>query len=456
MPTITRTYSVEYGSTIIGGSSDKFLLRKRGFGIFESYRTAKIMFEVVVYGATTTAFKDNNIELLDAFRTPRARLQVKTPDGLRDYNPSSSINTGFNAEPEIDVVGGKQNGPRFRNYRCSITVQLPADLTGQAGRRDNTDSLEKAPNRRSTYNFAGEYTALLTNDATAQYTANIATYTTAQLPSGDWQLLTEKTKVDDTDKVLTFSRVFKEITANQSVGLADNTSVVEQFLNVNKIDSGGSNSYVNNIPTKPMSAYGIEYRAVIDLEVTTASGLAALYSGTLRPHIINEITNTLGQAPSSSSIDNEWVDYDLDNNEIKASFTYRALNGSEVIESKMSKQIVDSTGLVHTPISTGRPHEYAKDDGPPERILRVMVMEKRKSGKFFEYIPPKNYDLLTEDTTGVEEVEGKFPDILKFKRRTKIWEYKFAILYSGGGGGGLRSQSGALLKDIANYNGSGL
>lgn len=454
MPTITRSYSIEYGSTVIGGTSDKFLLRKRGFGIFESYRSARVEFEVIVTGDTTSEFKDNNVELLDAFRTIRQRLQVKTPDGLRDYNPSSSVNTGFNAEPEIRVVQGRQNGPKFRNYACSITVELPADLTGQAGRRDNTVAYSHEKNDRRTYTFRGTYTALGSNDATAQFTASISAYETAQLPGGaNWQFLTQDIQVDDTDKNLQFTRVHKEITLDQAIGTPNHASVKEQQLKIRRVDTGGQNSYINGNAVKPLSTFSVDYTAIIDINVTPSSGLVALYEGTLKPHILNEISSNL-RGTAGSSIDDENVEYDLENNVISSTFTYRALNGTQVIESRLTKQLIDRSGLQHTPVTTGRDHEYAKDKGPPERILRVTVMEKRLGGTFYEYQPPKDFDLLTEDTTGIQEVEGKFPDVLRFKRRTKVYEYKFAKEYKGGG-----SSGGTVLRrlpSLTNFDGNGL
>jgi len=477
MPTIARSYSIEYGTTVIGGTSDKFYLRKRGFGYTESYRRGSVTFEVVVRGDTVSAFKDNQQELLVAFRTIRQRLQVKTPDGLLDYNPSASINTGFNQEPSIEVVQTPFNGPKFKNYRCTVSFDLPADLASQAGRRDNSVAISGENNKRRTYTFTGTYTALATNNATAQYTAAVATYEATQLPGGStWQLLTTRTSVDDTDKILEFTRVHEEITVNQAIGTPSHASVIKQWINVKEVESGVSGqTFINNVPAVALVSYDVTYKAIIDIEQTPSTGLKALYDATLKPHVINELNLTYSVSPTAngSSISNDTSKFDLDNNIIEGSFVFQTLGSSNVIESKMTKQLVDTSGLEHTPVSTGQPHHYAEDSGPPERILRVTVMEKRKAGAFFEYKAPQNYSLLKIDESGVEEVQGNHPNTLKFKRRTKLWEYRYVLPYIGGGsgsgggaggGGGRRIITSARgpsglpggLRGLNNFNGNGI
>ena len=454
MPTITRSYSVEYGSTVIGGASDKFLLRKRGFGVFENYRKARLTFEVIVTGGSTTAFRDNQIELLDAFRTPRQRLQVKTPDGLRDFNPSSSVNTGFDAEPQIELVPGRVNGPLFRNYRCSVTVSLPADLSGQAGRRDNDVATNTQSNNRDEIVLRGVYTALTTNDATAQYNAQIATYATSVLPAGSWQYVRQSITRNDTDKIVTFSRLYREITHNQGNGVADHASVKEQEITISQNETGATNSFVFGRVAKPYASYSVRYRVIIDKDVTPSTGLKALYDSELKAKMLADIGAQM-RAIGGGSLDRDAVDLDLENNVITAIYEYRTKNGSNVIESRMTKTLISQTGISLIPVTTGLPHHYARDEGPPKTDLNVVITEKISSGTFSEFKTPKGFELIRKSESAVQLEEGKFPNTIRTKTKTTTYDFQFAKIYKGGSGGGSVTRSKPP-KTITSFSGQGV
>lgn len=473
MTTPTRAYSVTYGSQVIGGASTDFLLLKEGFGIFESYRRARLSFTFIVAGTSSTDLKDNLIAVMDNIRNPKQRLQIDHPTDWRDYNPTAgaSTNTGFNIVGNVEQVEWEHNGPLMRKMRAVFDIELPADKSGQSGRDENAAvTIQYEENRRKSLVLTGTYTALGANDASAQYAASIAAYATSVLPSGTWQSNPnqESTTRDDDDKNLQFSRQYREITLGQDTGGGDNTSVASQSLTVRKVDVGGANTFINNQPTIPLSLYNISYTAVIDLEVTTNSGLKSLWENTLKAHAIAEANSRLGAPPSGGQVDNVMVQYDPENNIISATFDYRLLNGSVVVESSMQKEIVDESGLVFVPITTGRPHQYAIDSGPPSRTLTVTIMEKTTGSRFFNYKPPRNYYLLRESVRFRETTEGNNNDgTIKFTTRFFQASYRYAIGYGGGGGrgtttvprggGGRVGASPAIaLPGITNPSGNGL
>lgn len=461
MPTITREFSITYGSVTVGGSSDDYLLMRQNAGIFESYKRARVDATVLVVGTSEADFLANCTALVSQFRTPRARLQVARPTGYADFNPAT--NSGFNAEPEIRESSDRRfHSNRMRLYDITVTVDLPADLSGQDGRRDNTYAVSYEANRRRTITLSGQYTALGGNDATAQYEASIDSYVTSVLPGGaTWQLIKEDTSRDDTDKIIGFTRQYREITLNQDGSGPDNASVVVQTLSVTKVDRGSpSYSRVGGRTVIPMATYRVSYSAVIDIEQTDNTGLNSLWETTLRSYVVSQANSRLGIGPDNGgAVSNETLTTDPENNTITASFDYMALDGSLLVEARMTKGLRDESGTVFTPVTTGRPYEYSLDDGPPRLTLTVTIDEKTAGNSFFNYVPPNGYQKIYEDPNVTEEYEGDGSRSIRFLRRRFTGVYMFAKPYTGGGAGGSTSsvtRGGAPTKTITNPSGSGL
>lgn len=455
-PTIAQTYEIEYGSITIGGSSSDYWLMREGLGLFEGYKTARVEAQVLVFGTSTTDFRDNMTALIDQFRTPRARLQVKRPDGYEDFNPST--NSGFDAEPEIRESSDQRfNNSRMRLFNISVTVQLPADLSGQSGRRDNRLVTAYDANRRRTITMRGQYTALSSNDATAQYNASIGAYATSVLPGGaTWQLISENLDRNDTDKVIDFTRQYREITLDQDGSGSDNASVVTQSLRLTKIDNGGAAlARPGGRLSIPLATYRVSYDATIDIEVTANSGLEALWENTLRAYVVGLAASRLGIGPENGgAVSNETLTTDPENNVITAAFDYSALNGSLLTEARMTKEVQDDSGLVFTPVTTGAPHSYVIDEGPPSLTLTVVIEEKTAGTSFFNYTPPANYFKVRETDNQGDEFLGLGSNSIRFRRRRFTGVYRFAIPYTGGTGTVVGGRN--PLKTITDPSGPGL
>ena len=208
-PPVTRELSVVYGATTVGGITDRLL--DVPFRIVKTYERTTVDFNFVTTTGTEAAFATEVVALEAAFRTPRQRLQVILgASSLLDLNPAA--NSGFNAFPQIEKVGGPEDTARSRRYRVSVDVVMPADLAGQSGRQTSSVELSFNAFRRRSFVVSGRYTALGGNTARAQYDAAIADYITSitGLFGGEWDLLEETATHDDTNKVCDFRRMYRE------------------------------------------------------------------------------------------------------------------------------------------------------------------------------------------------------------------------------------------------------
>lgn len=210
MPAVARELSITYAGITVGGASDVYLLTGK-HRLEDRYDRASLSFRVAVVGSTEALFAANCAALEAAYRTPRGALVV-TLGAQTLKNFSHAANTGYSAVPSISKVGEKLDTGRSREYECSIEVERPADLAGQAGRRDSLFVLQTEPGGRRTCTLSGRYTALAGSAARAQYDAQVAAFEAATLPGGaSWRIIDRRAESDDPDKNLGFSHVYEEV-----------------------------------------------------------------------------------------------------------------------------------------------------------------------------------------------------------------------------------------------------
>lgn len=453
-PPVTREWAIFYGSDIpveVGGTSSKFLLVNK-FGMLRGHQQVRFRFQVLVLGSTNAAFVANCRELEDAYRQPRQRFRI-AQDGVnyRDYDPA--LNTGFDAVPEIDKVGSRADTARSRLYECRVVVRLPSDTAdGLGGFLDGRGldarlNLTYEDNRRRMVTLSGTWTALGNNKAKAQYEQEIADYASDKLTAIDstatWQLIgPEENNINDIDTEMTFRRQYREITLEQGSGTTNVDAVVKQEVNCRRTSSGAADTFIKGQLVRPFAQYEITYSADIDINEVSADGLPGLWTGTLRAHALNQARNQLGLGPNSGAIMRESPGFDPENNRITVTMEYKALDGSLVINSSLTKTLKDETGIVLTPVTTGRAYEYDIDEGPPDRELRVEVSQRTAGTKFYEYSPPKDYILMSRSESPTITTEGTAAANITTRQKRISYVYRFAKRYKPGGGSSNQSGSG--------------
>lgn len=348
MPAVARELTITYGATSVGGTTDRLLdASERPFSLAVNYQQAALSFEFITTNFATEALFRTEITTLEAaFSTPRQRLQIVGATGTYlDLDPTT--NTGFEAVAEIEKAGSRLgDSARSRRYRVTITVQLPADLAGQNGRRASSFAVDYTPSDRRTITVEGEYTALGGNTALQQYTASIAAYvaTIQGLVGGTYgEKGSEQIKVNDTNTIMSFRRTFQEIFLSESAGATNDTDLVDPLLSVTRIRSAPGDAPLGGSTIERLVTYQVAYAA----GVRTTVDLDAKWTGSIRPWILQHVAAATGA--SALAIMDESPKFDAGKREITAGMTLVAAGGTKVISASVVTEDADDAGDVLVP-----------------------------------------------------------------------------------------------------------
>ena len=215
MAIVTREFGVAYGSgdgSTIGKDSETYIIEPP-FRISHSYTEFTFEATVLVIATTEAGFSTACSDLESKWTLPDQNLVI-THGSTTTHSFVPSSNTGFNTRASVEKVGSDVDTGRSRRYIVRVEVDTPADLTGRNGRQDSTVTVDYDQADRAIVTITGTYTALSANDATAQYEAQADTYASSVL-SGlsitDSRLVSEETAADDQDKIINFTRVYREV-----------------------------------------------------------------------------------------------------------------------------------------------------------------------------------------------------------------------------------------------------
>lgn len=335
---MARELTVTYDTTTLGGSAFQIggstARQIEGYHIIENdYVVSGFEVSFITSATSEAAFAAECIAVQNAFRIPRGDLTVvlgSTDILVRKH----SNNTGFDAEPRITKQGDVGDTGRSRHYTVRLDFGMPATATN-AFRRDSSVTVEYTPSRRRTVTIQGSYTANATDGTTtayAQYNAQIGTYATSVLAVIDnaatWEVVGEpNVTYNDTNKVCSFVKMYREIIFNQSSGTLNDTGIVDPILTITRNrmapgDStaggptfGGGQGFTNNAgpqgntsggdrPTVTLAPTGgggggqtmtlerpvlttINYSCSFDKTVITSLAAAvSKWEGTIRPFLI--------------------------------------------------------------------------------------------------------------------------------------------------------------------------
>lgn len=480
--------SIIYGGLTVGGTTNRLI--SGAIVSSETYPTFLVSFEFTTNATTEALWITEKQAVMTAFRTPRQRLRILleqtsgSPSTFRDYNPSATVNTGFDAESEISQVEGAiENTARSGRFRVTVRGTLPADLSGQSGLRTATVAIDYEPSRRRRITITGEYTALTTATASAQYVASIVTYATAAIDAigGTYNLDTESRSRNDTDKTMSFTRVYREITLDESSGTANDTGVIRQELvvtrtfsapgdspvsggstpgsgaiagtafggnpaaevlasisrsinnpslagagvqSVGAASSGGSSG--GNVPRRLIDVR-VRYQATLDRDVTTDP--RAYWTTKLRAHVIAQ-AKAQAQVSSVALID-ESPSFDYENNVVAAGLLLQAVGESNILMATVDETLDETAGLLPTAVWIGRPHVYAVFPGPPRtaiiRTIRYTAVEGTAAD--FPSVPPEGFIRLRRTSRPRYFVIGRAGYEIRLVERTVSEEWLKAEPY---------------------------
>lgn len=381
----TRGMEIVYGTLTVGGASGRQLTGE--YDIEESSNRAVVEFEFFTRKETEADFDTEITTIQDALRTPRQKLTVTLgATDIKTYDPTAgaSGNSGFNQQ----VTWFKEDSPatsgRSWKYRVRIEMDMPADQHGTSGRRDSSVELNFTPSGVREMILSGTYTAITSNEARAQFLANIDTYANGLLDgfggNGIYNLVEKSETADDQNKLLDFRRVYREIIFNEQQGTLNNSAIIDQTLQVtvdNEAIDDSPLSYAS-LPTSPggsgvpggvvarFAKLRVVYSASID---TGTSDLRELYESTIREHLFQ---TALAQFDVGRiAIFNDDPKYDLAANRIDSTMEVWSSDGSSVVAFKATQSIKEETGIRLIPVWDPDPFKRHVINGPPELVTTI-------------------------------------------------------------------------------------
>jgi hypothetical protein len=376
-PAVTRELSVTYGATTVGGTSAVYLLHGP-VRIDKSYDRVTVSFQVACTDISSEANFAATAQALEAaFRKPWQALTI-TLGSTTVASYSHTSNTGYNAQPSIQETGDERyETGRSRLYAISVTCEVPADLSGQSGRRYSSVALEKSPAGQNTVTISGRYTALSGNSARAQYEASIEAYVSAVLTAigGTYEKVAETASADDQNKNLDFARTYLELLYNQSQGTLDNTTIFRHSVLYTRQAVGPGDAPRGN--ARRLERVSAVYEAWVEKATTD---LESVYQNTIRPFLLAQVQEIW--TPSLLALIEEGTPMmDRTAQRIQGTLTFAMVTtGSGVLEYAERSRIENEPGVVFTPVANGNALAKHVDDGPARR-LRTMSRRSRIVGE---------------------------------------------------------------------------
>ncbi len=367
MTLVKRELSIEYGGFEIGGSS-RFPLHGK-YVIQNSYSSGSIDADFIVSEKNNDAFVDSCNEVEKKFRIPRQHLIVRL-NGSIIHEANAANNMGYNHDPTINKVGDDFDSGLSRHYRISIVYERPADLPGQAGRRDSSISVVFAPGGRRTINISGNYTAIGSNSARKQYENNIEAYQTSITTGigGVYELTSESADADDTNKNLQFSRTLEEVLFNQSSSSLDDKDIFMQSIIITRQRDAAGDSFVGGNVHR-LERVGLEAQMFVDKD--TVSDLNAFYKGTLKGYLINLAFTKYGFSSGALVFEQPVINFSAKQITVRMSFLM--VGASNIINFIRTVEVLETSGKILVPVwETGKVHAKHVYSGPA-RIIRTIV-----------------------------------------------------------------------------------
>lgn len=263
----TQKYQITYAGFTVGGAVGRpieaFMAHRIGAAV------SSVDFTFVISDDDKTAFESACASAVAAFRNPRQAF-LATNDGVTMLSLSHSSNTGFDSDPHIVKEGQFGDSAFSRFYTIEITFGMPADNLGTGGRRNSDVALSYDEDRIAILTISGVYTATPGASAKANYEDGIEAYCTARLSEYGItysNLKHESASRGETNKILQFTRVYKQIIFSEAGAALDDPEIQYQALVVGRMDEAPGDSPVENV--KRLSTVTCTYDATLNAQFTT-------------------------------------------------------------------------------------------------------------------------------------------------------------------------------------------
>lgn len=383
-PAVDREISIEYGDPAttgvrLGGDTDRLIL---AWSVRVAYDRATVEVTFLVTAADAAAMATESA-LLDArLSTPRQRVRVLA-DGSTWHDWDPSANTGFDAESEISFPPDRKSTLISRVGVWSCSIALPADLTGQEGRFESRVAVAYSPSRKRTITITGTYTALSGNEARDQYEAEIDDFAASAITGlgltigTDCELVEEpEAATNDSGKVLTFTRVYREIIAGQATGAFDDAELVDPSVTMRRRQTSTPSSVIDGREVTEPVEIAVRYDAGVRFDLET--DLYAKFRDDVLPRLTEHV-RTAFDASDLALIDIA-PDLDVHQNRIAADLVYLVFDAGGLLSATQTTTEETPTGAALVPANSDDPLAHFEFRGPVRKLRTITTTTTERTG----------------------------------------------------------------------------
>lgn len=353
--TITNPISITYGSTEVGGSTSYQL--HGAYVLDKSYQTIRLVFDVIAVGADLAGMVALADALEDGFRARLVNGDVLKitvdSDTTWTYTQGSTI---LNCVASIAKSGNPETDhAASRAYTVTISGDLPADATADAGLRDIQVQVHRDAARRRTVSVRGTYTSTASGDAQTLYLAAADTvaqpYLTLVGPSSTWEMVDEGYDLDrhkdgntPDPNICNFSQQWVELLVAQSQAGTDETLVRDHRVLFTRLSA-----YHGSFPSalRHMERVICNYDCAVDIDETT--DLQGTFDDTIRPHVLSLFQTNF--SPTQFAVEEQRASFDETAKRLSVSMQiiYVPNGASNVVEVSQSVAYREQRHIDYTP-----------------------------------------------------------------------------------------------------------
>lgn len=353
---IANPFSITYAGQGFGGVSSSYQLHGP-YVIEKSFRSMRLVFDVLIVAASHSALKGLSETLEDTFQKRDQSFAISLGGSTWTYQFGTDA---LNVMASCQKTGNRETDRGYsRAYTCTVQADLPAD--DKNGLRDLELHVAYSPARQRTVTMRGEYTATEGTKASAAYRSNFdgeaSTWLNSISSSAKWELVEEEYNPDRLDHTARFSRTYVELLANQSQGTLDVANIRDHRVVFTDTTAhpGDSKQDVKRL-RRVVGTY--------DCSVEVGTGeLKTVWTGTIKPHLKQLFSSNFD--PSVFCIEDHNVSFDETRRRVSASikFLFQPSGGEKVVEVAQSVAYREARNIDYTFPHKGNEYAAYADPG---------------------------------------------------------------------------------------------
>ena len=361
---VTRLNKITYAGTAIGVGTNYHL--HGAIQLSQDYTTLTLRWLVICHDTNVATFVTQCNALEAVMRTVNGDLKLEIGSSTV-FDLEHSANTGMLAAGTIRKVGSSLDSNNTRLYSCSVSVQLPADEAGKAGRQTSKVSYISSGAEIVQLNVNAVYTALASNGALAQAKSAFPTYVTALqgVEGGTWD---ETSGIvyqhDSDDKFCQVSAAYAQVIANQSAGVINDTELQAVQISVMTRTTGPADATGSG--ARRMQEVTVMFSCVVRKSQST--DMKSIWETKVRPHMIAVAEDLSGVAKLTATDIQPGID--PMSNAISARMVFAGVKVN-LISSDIATSVDEVLPVSFEPVLTGKPYDRDRHTKPGSRVATV-------------------------------------------------------------------------------------